>query len=145
MTAIKQRSERGRRYDKHLRTEAWRQMRAAVGDRAGGWCERCGVGLLRDTHHLHYETVGNEKLEDLQGLCRPCHLHLSGLVAEDPLAADYGGADEALVRWVFQEASLRPQVFERMLQRLQKEAWETWFLIRKVLDIRLRHTSPYTR
>lgn len=31
-------------------------------------------------HHLHYRNIGHEKLEDLQALCRHCHLKVHGLL-----------------------------------------------------------------
>ena len=39
---------------------------------------------MRDTHHLSYRHLGNEPLEDLLGVCRPCHRYLSGLTDRDP-------------------------------------------------------------
>jgi 5-methylcytosine-specific restriction endonuclease McrA len=36
-------------------------------------CEQCGISQATDAHHLHYTTVGEERAEDMQSLCRPCH------------------------------------------------------------------------
>ena len=34
----------------------------------------CGSGGRRlDLHHLHYDTLGTERLRDVALLCRPCH------------------------------------------------------------------------
>ena len=50
----------------------------AVHKRAAGRCEVCGsvcvIGQRLEQHHLHYENEGNERPEDLQALCRACHL-----------------------------------------------------------------------
>jgi 5-methylcytosine-specific restriction endonuclease McrA len=61
-------------YTLYLRSEAWRAKRLEVLARAGWTCERCGLtGVRLDVHHRHYRNLGDEPLEDLQALCRPCH------------------------------------------------------------------------
>lgn len=62
-------------YRLYLRSNAWRSRRRAVIARAGGACEDCGRSFLvvLDAHHLTYERIGDEDLEDLKALCRPCH------------------------------------------------------------------------
>lgn len=47
--------------------------RRAVNRRSGGCCENCGLMLPLELHHLHYETVGWERPDDLKALCRDCH------------------------------------------------------------------------
>lgn len=49
--------------------------RTAVLERTCGRCEDCDVYLGRrlEMHHRHYNTVGDEAPEDLDGLCRECH------------------------------------------------------------------------
>jgi 5-methylcytosine-specific restriction endonuclease McrA len=37
------------------------------------YCEQCGVRWQLDAHHLHYRTLGMERMTDLIVLCRPCH------------------------------------------------------------------------
>ena len=61
-------------YREYLRTPHWQGLRRQVRERAEGkcevlWCNRQG----RDTHHLTYERIGNERLDDLVLLCRRCH------------------------------------------------------------------------
>jgi hypothetical protein len=42
--------------------------------RAKGYCEGClKPGLVRDFHHLHYNSFGRETPNDLALLCRACH------------------------------------------------------------------------
>lgn len=48
-------------------------VRQAVIQRCKGRCECCGEQLPLTMHHLHYETVGQETPEDLEGLCWTCH------------------------------------------------------------------------
>jgi hypothetical protein len=52
--------------------------------RSGGVCERCRRRPHTQTHHLTYERVGHEDLEDLQGLCDLCHEYLSAKIHLDP-------------------------------------------------------------
>jgi len=35
-------------------------------------CQYCG-GEATEVHHLTYENIGNEPLEDLIAICRLCH------------------------------------------------------------------------
>jgi 5-methylcytosine-specific restriction endonuclease McrA len=63
-------AERRRR---HESTRAWRRLRQAVLDRAGGRCERCG-GAAEDAHHLVPRARGGaDTLGDLEALCSTCH------------------------------------------------------------------------
>jgi hypothetical protein len=71
-------------YHKYLASREWALLREAVRKRSGGKCERCGQGPHDDTHHLTYERVGHERLEDLQAVCSPCHKFLSGKSTHDP-------------------------------------------------------------
>jgi len=57
----------------------WLAMRGAF-ERAGFRCERCGVPWGLEVHHLTYDNLGDESLEDLICLCRDCHRQLHGLV-----------------------------------------------------------------
>jgi len=51
----------------------WRSKRLEKLRQAGNKCEYCGrVGRL-DVHHLHYDNLYNERMSDLQVLCRGCH------------------------------------------------------------------------
>jgi 5-methylcytosine-specific restriction endonuclease McrA len=74
-------------YYQHLCSREWALKRKAVRERAGGICEQCEKAPLKDTHHLTYRNLGNEPLEDLMGVCRPCHQWLSG-------KSDYNPAEE---------------------------------------------------
>ena len=78
------------KYYKYLHTEAWRNKKKQVIERSRkkipeylicsakfGVCEKCGFIAYRpyqlELHHLTYERLGNESLEDLILLCRRCH------------------------------------------------------------------------
>jgi len=71
-------------YQRYLASREWAVRKRAVRERAQGCCERCLLLPLAATHHLTYEHVGAEPLEDLQGVCKPCHAFESGLADFDP-------------------------------------------------------------
>jgi 5-methylcytosine-specific restriction endonuclease McrA len=60
-------------YNQYMRSREWDHIRRQVLDRANGQCEHCGERGLLQVHHLHYESLGNEDLDDLQALCEDCH------------------------------------------------------------------------
>ena len=65
--------------------EAVRRRAASDGDPDQAICERCDAAPVRATHHLTYERVGREDLDDLLGVCSDCHEFLSGKAENDPL------------------------------------------------------------
>lgn len=69
-------------YDDYLQSDHWLATRDAKLEQAKRRCERCGeyakrrpggrwVGL--HVHHLTYERVGQERMDDLEVLCIHCH------------------------------------------------------------------------
>jgi hypothetical protein len=70
------------RYLEYLNSPAWAAKRKAVKARCNSICERCHKYLVDEVHHLTYAHLFDELLEDLQGLCKPCHRflhHASGM------------------------------------------------------------------
>jgi 5-methylcytosine-specific restriction endonuclease McrA len=66
-------AERRRR---HETTRAWDRLRQQVRDRAGGRCERCGVGPAVDVHHLDAMASGGPRVAStarLMAVCETCH------------------------------------------------------------------------
>jgi len=75
---------RKRDYHKYLASREWAVKKQAVRERCGGVCERCTARPMDHVHHLTYERIGAERLEDLQGLCEQCHEFVSGVTQVDP-------------------------------------------------------------
>ncbi|HZA25721.1 MAG TPA: hypothetical protein VFA32_24515 [Dehalococcoidia bacterium] len=72
-------------YFEYLCSRDWAVKRRQVKERSGGVCERCRNAPVQDVHHRSYRNLGNEPLEELQGLCRPCHGFISAKSDFDPL------------------------------------------------------------
>lgn len=72
-------------YGRYLASREWAVLKAQVRRRSGGNCERCRLSPAKETHHLTYERLGRERLEDLQDVCRGCHAFVSGKTDFDPL------------------------------------------------------------
>ena len=70
-------------YRRYLKTQHWQQIRAKVLQRAGNKCEMCGFEPWRpgtlQVHHLSYDRVGRESLEDLVAICPKCHMKIHGV------------------------------------------------------------------
>lgn len=99
-------------YQTYLASREWALKKRAVRERSGGICERCHLAPHQQTHHLTYERIGQEELEDLQGLCNACHEFVSGKSDVDP-------ADElqTLRQWMFEAYENDPALAFRHLER----------------------------
>lgn len=60
-------------YTAYLRSPAWLALREEVLKRDRYRCRRCRSRSFLSVHHRHYEHLGNERLRDLETLCRSCH------------------------------------------------------------------------
>jgi hypothetical protein len=72
-------------YAKYLRSAQWKAKCKAVRERCSNVCERCRKYLVDEVHHLTYDHVYNEPLQDLQGLCGACHSFLHDKSGTDPV------------------------------------------------------------
>ena len=65
-----------------MRSSEWKEKRKAKLEACQSKCE-CEGGCVREAtqvHHLHYDTLGNESMADLQPLCSKCHMSKSSKV-----------------------------------------------------------------
>jgi hypothetical protein len=74
-------------YQRYLASREWAVLKEAVRQRSKGVCERCHFNKHEQTHHLTYERIGREVIDDLLGVCSICHEYLSGKTNLDPVAA----------------------------------------------------------
>lgn len=70
---IEARRARQREYRRYLKTEGWKQRRQVALDRAGGFCEDCGIRSNLEVHHRTYKRKGAERPGDLVAICPSCH------------------------------------------------------------------------
>ena len=66
-------------YKKYMRSKEWKAKREEKLEACDHKCE-CEGGCYRKAtqiHHLHYDTLGNESMDDLQALCPKCHMQKS--------------------------------------------------------------------
>jgi hypothetical protein len=62
------------RYEQRISSAQWKLLKRNIIEQRGSRCEQCGQeGGSLALHHLHYRTVGNERLEDVELLCAECH------------------------------------------------------------------------
>jgi hypothetical protein len=61
------------RYERRIKSVAWKNMRRDVMRLRGAKCERCERTIDLALHHKTYERLGRELLSDLELLCSNCH------------------------------------------------------------------------
>lgn len=67
-------------YAEYLQSAEWQQRRTNVLFLRGHRCEVCGAtGPGMEIHHLRYDNLGHEPMEDLQVVCPTCHAAAHGL------------------------------------------------------------------
>jgi len=82
------------KYEGYLRSKKWAIKRKLKLLSVDFRCEKCGYSGIDETimektldvHHLTYDRLGDENLEDLQVLCRDCHERTHGRVFPKALA-----------------------------------------------------------
>lgn len=77
-------------YQAYLASREWSLKREAVRERSNNECERCWKAPQQAVHHLSYEHIGDEPLDELLAVCNPCHEWLSGKSNDDPAATRLG-------------------------------------------------------
>lgn len=61
-------------YQKYLNSKEWKKKRDKFKELKGGKCEVCGSTENLHVHHLNYDCLGKETINDLACLCKGCHL-----------------------------------------------------------------------
>lgn len=63
----------------YLASREWGLLKQAVRERAKNVCEMCRKRPVHAVHHLTYERLYRERLDDLLGVCNGCHEYCHGL------------------------------------------------------------------
>lgn len=67
------------KYAQYLKSDEWREKRAAIRLRSLGRCEFCGAAM-EHVHHVKYpKHLGTEPLDDLVAVCSRCHSKSHGV------------------------------------------------------------------
>lgn len=61
------------KYKNYLLSVEWKEKRWLVLERDNSLCQHCKTATAENIHHLKYDNLFNEPLEDLLSLCMPCH------------------------------------------------------------------------
>ena len=62
------------RYQKRISSSEWKTLKHTIIDHRGNRCERCAIeSSSLELHHLHYNSLGSEKPQDVELLCQACH------------------------------------------------------------------------
>ena len=60
-------------YQQYLKSRHWWSLRYEVYKERDHRCERCGREKNLQVHHIIYDHIGKEPLEDLEIICSGCH------------------------------------------------------------------------
>lgn len=71
-------------YYEYLETTHWAETKKAAYRHHGMRCSECGSHKKLQMHHLSYENIGHESMEDLTPLCAECHTFTHTGKTDDP-------------------------------------------------------------
>lgn len=71
------------KYTNYLQTIRWKEIRKFIYAREKGCCANCGSPFNLVVHHLTYDRLGSEDMNDLVLLCKTCHCKLHIIPPED--------------------------------------------------------------
>lgn len=71
--------------EEYYQSPQWQSKRLQKIRQVGNKCERCGKVARLDVHHVNYDNLYDEDMEDLQALCRNCH-EIADVVREETSA-----------------------------------------------------------
>ena len=74
-------------YDQYLQSDQWKMRRRGRLEYDGHKCQDCGGGASH-VHHLTYEHVGHESIEEIVSLCHNCHSIRHGMALLPEIAAE---------------------------------------------------------
>ena len=60
-------------YTQYLRSDKWKLKRKLLFKKNGKWCQECRSTNKLQVHHIRYDNLFNESLNELKVLCRSCH------------------------------------------------------------------------
>lgn len=102
-------------YNAYLLSSWWDRKRRRKLKQTKYTCQRCGAKKCRlYVHHLTYERVGKERMEDLEVQCEPCHDNTHAPAAPVSICSlTQLTQDEAAVEWEQHMAEVAREELER--------------------------------
>ena len=76
-------------YRRYLRSDEWKEKRKEFLESENYECEECG-NKATQVHHKSYENIYNEEREDVEVLCRDCHIEKEEEKGTDLYYTDFG-------------------------------------------------------
>jgi len=67
-----------KKYNVYLRSPEWKAKREERLKLCNNICEYCAKAPASHVHHLTYERIFNEDINDLKGICLDCHESIHG-------------------------------------------------------------------
>lgn len=71
------------KYNIYLQSYEWKILREEVLNRDNHRCQYCNQAKATEIHHLTYEHLGNELLNELISYCSACHLKVHRITRKD--------------------------------------------------------------
>jgi 5-methylcytosine-specific restriction endonuclease McrA len=62
----------------YIKSKQWADVRKKRMQIDKNTCQKCGAKKHLQVHHLTYENIGEEEMEDLLTVCKPCHMKIHG-------------------------------------------------------------------
>jgi len=76
-------TENRRRYLCHLKSRYWRQIKKARKALDNHQCTQCSSTEDLTVHHITYERLGKEDINDLITLCKVCHVNIHKIMRKE--------------------------------------------------------------
>jgi hypothetical protein len=120
------------KYNRYLCGREWSLKKRAVKARCNGVCERCQDNPMHHVHHLTYARKYNERLDDLQGLCKGCHDFIHAFSDFDP--KDFADKQKAAAAQADERQKLEQRALRRRkkrnIRKFSRSAWERFIWLR---------------
>jgi 5-methylcytosine-specific restriction endonuclease McrA len=67
-------------YRRYLKSDKWLNLKKQVFERDKHRCQTCHAIKQLEVHHVTYDRLGNENLDDLIMLCKLCHEAITNVI-----------------------------------------------------------------
>lgn len=139
----------------YMASPEWKAKRKEKLQEVGQRCQGCSSDERLEVHHLTYERLGHERLEDLMVLCHTCHAAehghtpdagpVAGLTAEDHVRRGIGpellrSQRDALQAAVLEKMATETEAFARTMEN--PRARKKVLLAVRCLRGAARHLAP---